>query len=217
MGGPTRAAVSSHWHAALLMLGSTVLFGLMAITIRLASASLHTFEIAFFRNFFGLLAALPLLLRHGPGFLRTDQFPRYLFRCLVGICSMLAGFWAIGHLPLAQAVSLSYSTPLVVTIAAAALLGEQVRARRWIAVALGFVGVLLIVRPGSAQFTAGTMVAVLAALLSSIVAIQIKQLSATEPADRIVIWTTLLWVPMSLLPALGVWQWPQGIDWVWVV
>ena len=104
MGGPTRAAVSSHWHAALLMLGSTVLFGLMAITIRLASASLHTFEIAFFRNFFGLLAALPLLLRHGPGFLRTDQFPRYLFRCLVGICSMLAGFWAIGHLPLAQAV-----------------------------------------------------------------------------------------------------------------
>ncbi len=217
MGGPARAAVSSHWHAALLMLGSTVLFGLMAITIRLASASLHTFEIAFFRNFFGLLAALPLLLRHGPGFLRTDQFPRYLFRCLVGICSMLAGFWAIGHLPLAQAVSLSYSTPLFVTIAAAALLGEQVRARRWIAVALGFVGVLLIVRPGSAQFTAGTMVAVLAALLSSIVAIQIKQLSATEPADRIVIWTTLLWVPMSLLPALSVWQWPQGIVWVWVV
>ena len=203
--------------AALLMLGSTLFFGLMVVAIRLASSSMHAFEIAFFRNFFGLVVALPLLLRHGPGFLRTEQFPRYLFRCLVGICSMLAGFWAIGHLPLAQAVSLSYSTPLFVTIAAAALLGEQVRARRWIAVALGFVGVLLIVRPGSAQFTAGTMVAVLAALLSSIVAIQIKQLSATEPADRIVIWTTLLWVPMSLLPALAVWEWPQGITWVWVV
>jgi drug/metabolite transporter (DMT)-like permease len=207
----------THWRAAGLMLGSTVLFGLMAVAIRLASASLHTFEIAFFRNFFGLLAALPLLLRHGPGLLRTDQFPRYLFRCLVGICSMLAGFWAIGHLPLAQAVSLSYSTPLFVTIAAAALLGEQVRARRWIAVALGFLGVLLIVRPGSAEFSYGTMVALLAALLSSIVAIQIKQLSATEPADRIVIWTTLLWVPMSLVPALGVWEWPQGITWLYVV
>lgn len=207
----------THWRAAGLMLGSTVLFGLMAVMIRLASASLHTFEIAFFRNFFGLLAALPLLLRHGPGLLRTDQFPRYLFRCLVGICSMLAGFWAIGHLPLAQAVSLSYSTPLFVTIAAAALLGEQVRARRWIAVALGFLGVLLIVRPGSAEFSSGTMVALLAALLSSIVAIQIKQLSATEPADRIVIWTTLLWVPMSLVPALGVWVWPQGITWLYVI
>ena len=217
MGGPTRAAVSSHWHAALLMLGSTVLFGLMAITIRLASASLHTFEIAFFRNFFGLLAAAPLILRHGPGFLKTTQFPRYLFRCVIGICSMLAGFWAIGHLPLAQAVSLSYSTPLFVTLAAAAMLNEQVRARRWTAVALGFVGVLIIVRPGTSQFTVDAMIAVLAAVMSALVAIQIKQLSNTEPADRIVIYTTLLWVPMSLLPAMSVWQWPQGITWLWLV
>ncbi|WP_372013117.1 DMT family transporter [Pseudoxanthomonas sp. 10H] len=211
------APASTHWRAARLMLGSTLLFGLMAVAIRLASASLHTFEVAFFRNFFGLLAALPLLLRHGPGLLRTTQFPRYLFRCLVGICSMLAGFWAIGHLPLAQAVALSYSTPLFATIAAAALLGEQVRARRWAAVVLGFVGVLVVVRPGDAEFSMGTLVALLAALLSSIVAIQIKQLSATEPADRIVIYTTLLWVPMSLVPAWGVWQWPQGIAWAWVV
>ena len=159
--------------AALLMLGSTLFFGLMVVAIRLASASLHTFEIAFFRNFFGLIAALPLLVRHGPGLLRTTQFPKYLFRCLIGICSMLCGFWAIGHLPLAQAVSLSYSTPLFVTIAAAALLGEQVRARRWTAVILGFIGVLIIVRPGTAEFSTNAIVAVLAAVLSSIVAIQI--------------------------------------------
>lgn len=203
--------------AALLMLGSTMFFALMVVTIRLASSSLHTFEIVFFRNFFGLLAALPLLLRHGPGFLRTTQFPRYLFRCLIGVISMIAGFWAIGHLPLAQAVSLSYSTPLFVTIAAAALLGEQVRVRRWTAVALGFLGVLIIVRPGTANFSAGTLVALLAAVLSSIVAIQIKQLSHTEPADRVVIYTTLLWVPMSLFPALSVWQWPHGIVWLWVI
>ena len=139
-------AIPAHFRAAVLILGSTVLFALMVVAIRLASATLHTFEIAFFRNFFGLLAAAPLILRHGPGFLKTTQFPRYLFRCLVGVTSMLCGFWAIGHLPLAQAVSLSYSTPLFVTIAAAALLGEQVRARRWVAVALGFCGVLLIVR-----------------------------------------------------------------------
>ncbi len=208
---------STHTRAALLMLGSTLFFGLMVVAIRLASATLHTFEIAFFRNFFGLLVALPLLLRHGQGFLRTAQFPRYLFRCLIGICSMLAGFWAIGNLPLAQAVSLSYSTPLFVTIAAAALLNEQVRARRWTAVILGFIGVLCIVRPGTAQFSIGTLVALLAAVLSSIVAIQIKALSRSEPADRIVILTTLLWVPMSLLPALSVWQWPHGITWLWVI
>jgi len=203
--------------AALLMLCSTVLFGMMAVSIRLASEQLHPFEIAFFRNFFGLLVVLPLLFRHGPGLLRTQQFPKYLFRCVIGICSMLAGFWAISNLPMAQAISLSYSTPLFVTLAAAALLGEVVRARRWIAVVIGFIGVVVIVRPGAASFSTGTLVALLAAILSAIVAIQIKQLSRTEPADRIVVYTTLLWIPMSLLPALSVWTWPQGITWLWVV
>jgi len=209
--------VTTHTRAALLMLGSTVFFGCMAVAIRLASQSLHTFEIAFFRNFFGLCATLPLVLTHGPAFFRTTQLSRYGFRCLIGILSMFAGFWAIGHLPLAQAVSLSYSTPLFVTIAAVWFLGEQVRARRWAAVVVGFIGVLIIVRPGSASFSGGTLIALSAAVLSGFVAIQIKQLSATEPADRIVVWTTLLWVPMSLAPALFVWEWPQGITWLWVI
>ena len=203
--------------AALLMLGSTLFFGLMTIAIKLAAQSLHTFEIVFFRNFFGLMATLPLLLRHGPDLLRTTQLPRYVFRCTIGIVSMMAGFWAIGHLPLAQAVSLSYSTPIFVTIAAVFFLHEQVRARRWAAVVLGFIGVIIIVRPGSDSFTAGSLVALAAAVLSGIVSIQIKQLSKVEPADRIVFYTTLLWVPMSLLPALAVWEWPRGIVWVWVI
>ncbi len=211
------AARSQHLRAALLMLGSTVFFGLMAVAIKLASATLHTFEIAFFRNFFGLIAAMPLLLRHGRGLLRTTQLPRYVFRCMIGAVSMMCGFWAIGHLPLAQAVALSYSTPIFVTIAAVFFLHEQVRARRWAAVALGFVGVMIIVRPGSDSFSAGTLVALAAAVLSGIVSIQIKQLSKVEPADRIVFYTTLLWVPMSLLPALTVWEWPRGIAWVWVI
>lgn len=198
------------------MLGSTGFFAVMVIAIRLASESLHTFEIAFFRSFFGMLAALPLLLKHGPGLLQTRQMPRYIVRCVLGTLSMICGFWAIGNLPLAQAVSLSYSTPLFVTIAAALWLGEQVRARRWSAVTLGFIGVLVIVRPGSAEFSAATLVAVSAAVISGIVAIQIKQLAYTEPADRIVILTTILWVPLSLVPALWVWEWPRGIVWLWV-
>lgn len=202
--------------AALLMLASTLFFGLMAVAIRLASQTLHAFEIAFFRNLFGVVAALPLLLRHGPGLLRTQHLPRYVVRCLVGVVSMLCGFWAIAHLPLAQAVSLSYSTPLFVTVLAVWLLGEQVRARRWAAVLAGFVGVLIIVRPGTEGFTLASLVALTAAVMSGIVSIQIKQLSALEPADRIVLWTTMLWVPMSLLPALTVWEWPHGITWLWV-
>ncbi len=203
--------------AALLMFGSTIFFSLMAVAIRLASHTLHAFEIVFFRNFFGLIAALPLLFKHGPALLRTEHFPRYVVRCTIGFVSMLAGFWAIAHLPLAHAMALSYSTPIFVTIAAALFLHEHVRARRWAAVAVGFVGMLIIVRPGSDSFTVGSLIALIAAVLSGIVSIQIKQLSRTEPADRIVLYTTLLWVPMSFLPALSVWQWPQGFAWLWVI
>jgi drug/metabolite transporter (DMT)-like permease len=202
--------------AALLMTVSAVFFGCMAICIRLASHQLHAFEIAFFRNVFGALFAAPLLLRHGWGLLRTDKLGFYAVRCVIGIGSMLAGFWAIVHLPLAQAISLSYSTPLFVTIGAVVFLGEVVRVRRWTAVLAGFVGVLVIVRPGAASFTAASLVPLMAAALSATTAISIKYLSRTERADAIVLLTTLLWVPLSLPTAILVWQWPEPRSWLWV-
>ncbi len=200
-----------------LMVASTVLFGCMAACIRLASEQLHAFEIAFFRNFFGFVFSLPLLFRHGPGILRTQKLPLYLVRCLIGMVSMLAGFWAIVHLPLAQAIAISYSTPLFVTIGAVLVLGEIVGVRRWTAVLVGFLGVLVIVQPGASTFTAGTLVALLAAVGSASVAVSIKFLSRTEHPDAIVLYTTMLWIPMSLLPALFVWEMPVGITWLWIV
>ncbi|MFF2048370.1 DMT family transporter [Stenotrophomonas bentonitica] len=203
--------------AALLMLGSTLAFGLMAIAIRYATRYVPTQEVAFFRNAFGLLALLPMLIRPGSAPLRTQQLPRYFLRSAIGLASMLCAFWAIGHLPISQAISLSYSTPLFVTIAAVLWLGETVRLRRWAAVIIGFIGVLIIVRPGSTSFTPGTLVAVGAAVLSSLVAIQIKQLTRVDSADTVVFYTYVFWVPLSLVPALFVWVWPTGLAWVWLV
>ncbi|MCC7633487.1 DMT family transporter [Stenotrophomonas rhizophila] len=202
--------------AALLMLGSTLAFGLMAVSIRYATASVPTQEVAFFRNVFGLLVLLPMLLRPGRASLKTRQLPRYFIRSAIGLASMLCAFWAIGHLPMSQAISLSYSTPLFVTIAAVLWLGETVRARRWAAVIIGFIGVLIIVRPGSTSFTPGTLMAVLAAVLSSLVAIQIKQLTRVDSADAVVLYTYVFWVPLSLLPAVFVWIWPTGMAWLWL-
>ncbi|MFX6728791.1 hypothetical protein ABTH13_20800, partial [Acinetobacter baumannii] len=76
------------------------------------------------------------------------------------------------------------------------------------AVVVGFIGVLVIVRPGTAGFTAGSLVAVGAAVLSSLVAIQIKQLTRIDSADTVVLYTYVFWVPLSLVPALFVWAWP---------
>jgi drug/metabolite transporter (DMT)-like permease len=184
--------------AAWLMLGSTLSFGFMALAIRYATAYVPTQEVAFFRNAFGLLALLPMLLRPGRAPLKTQQLPRYFMRSAIGLASMLCAFWALGHLPMAQAVSLSYSK------------------RRWAAVIIGFIGVLVIVRPGTGSFSAGSLVAVAAAVLSSVVAIQIKQLTRVDGADTVVFYTYVFWVPLSLIPALFVWQWPSGIAWLWL-
>ena len=169
------------------MILSACFFGLMAITIRYASRQQHAFEIAFCRCFFGALAALPLIARHGWPILRTDKIGFYVARCVIGIIGMMAGFWAIVHLPLAQAIALSYSSPLFVTIGAVLFLGEIVRLRRWSAVAAGFIGALVIVRPGTDSMTAGAMIAVMAAALSGMTTVSIKFLSRSEPPDRIVL------------------------------
>ncbi len=217
MNTPALSPGATPMRAALLMLGSTMAFGLMAVAIRYATRYVPTQEVAFFRNAFGLLALLPMLLRPGHAPLKTQQLPRYFVRSAIGLGSMLCAFWALGHLPLAQAVSLSYSTPLFVTIAAVLWLGETVRIRRWAAVVVGFIGVLVIVRPGIAGFTAGSLVAVAAAVLSSLVAIQIKQLTRVDSADTVVLYTYVFWVPLSLVPALFVWVWPSGMAWLWLL
>lgn len=218
--------MTRHMRAALLMLCSTIGFGLMAITIRLASKTEPTWEVAFFRNLFGGLAALPIIfwpmLRQGRPLreylseVKSNQLPRYFVRCLIGVVSMFCGFWAIANLPLSQAISLAYSSPIFATIAAALLLGEKVRARRWMAVVVGFIGMLVIVRPWSHSFTTGALVAISAALITAIVAIQIKQLTRNDTPNTIVFWTYAFWIPMSLLPALFVWHWPQGQTWLWL-
>jgi drug/metabolite transporter (DMT)-like permease len=200
-----------------MMIASACCFGLMAVVIRIVSAHLHAFEIAFFRSLFGALFALLLLTRGGLRMLRTDRLGFYVLRCAIGTLSMLASFWAIAHLPLAQAIALSYSSPLFVTIGAVLFLGEVVRLRRWSAVVAGFIGVLVIVRPGADGFAPASLVALFAAAMTGTVTISIKFLSRSDPADTIVLLTTLLWVPLSLPAALFVWHWPQASVWPWLV
>ena len=213
---PVRADASPlPLRAALMMILSACFFGLMAVAIRYASRQQHAFEIAFFRSLFGAMFALPLIARGGRNLLVTDKLGFYVARCVIGMLGMMAGFWAIVHLPLAQAIALSYSSPLFVTIGAVLFLGEIVRMRRWTAVAAGFVGVLIIVRPDGVA--AGALIAVMAAALSGMTTVSIKFLSRSEPPDRIVLLTTLLWVPLSLPGAITVWRWPDAATWPWLV
>ena len=212
-----RPATRSPLYAPALMTTSAVLFGLMAVTLRLATAHVSSFEAGFFRSLFGLLFSVPLLFKPGLALLRTQHFNLYLMRSVFGTVSMLGSFWALAHLPLAQAISISYSTPLFVTVGAVFLLGEVVRARRWSAVAIGFLGVLIIMRPGATHFSFDMLVALGAAATAAGSYISIKFLSRTEPADAVVIYMTLIMTPLSLIPALFFWTWPGATGWCWLI
>jgi drug/metabolite transporter (DMT)-like permease len=202
----------------LLMVASTVLFAFMIVCIRLAAEEVHAFEATFFRSFFGLVFAVPLLLGGGWRSLRTTRLNLYFIRCLIGVGAMLSGFWALVHMPLVQAIALSYTSPLFVTIGAAMVLGEAVRARRWTAVVIGFIGVLVILRPGLVPFTPAAVVALVSAALTAGAAISIKFLSRTEPTEAIVVYMVLLMTPMCLVAAAPVWVWPtSGVTWLCLV
>jgi drug/metabolite transporter (DMT)-like permease len=227
---PDRALAGSvssmtHWLAGLppvLQAGIWMFFGgatggLMNVIVRFASAEMHPFEVVFFRNLFSLMFMLPWLVRTSATTgMRTGKFGFYVLRAGVAFVSMLTWFYGINLVPLATAQALNFTAPLFATIMAALILKEQVRARRWSAIAIGFAGVLVVLRPFGPTDTNMLWILVSAAT-GAMGAITVKFLSRTESASAIVAWMVLLGTPMSLVPALFVWSWPSLMGLVWLV
>jgi drug/metabolite transporter (DMT)-like permease len=213
--------------AAAWMVGASLFFAGLSGVIRHLGQQMHPFEVAFFRNLFGLVVMLPWLWRIGFGVLKTKRLNLYISRSALSLFSMLCWFTALPMLPFEQAVALSFTAPLFATVCAALVLRETVRGRRWTATILGFVGVLIIVRPGLGDvapsdaveeiFAIGALLAILSAMTSAVLTIIVKNLARTEPSDAIVTYMVLLLTPMSLVPAVFVWQWPTGEQWPWLI
>lgn len=188
-------------------------FAMMGGLIKFAARDLHPFEVAFFRCFFGLLWMAPWLLRHGPTALRTRRLPLYAFRASIGLVGMLAGFYALRFIALADATALSFTAPLFATIGAALFLGETVRRRRWTATLLGFAGVLIILRPGSTAVEPAALWTLLAAATTAVNMLIVKRLTDTEPTEAVVTWMVVMMTPMTFVAALLFWQWPTLAQW----
>src|SRR5205823_7318446 len=120
-------------------------------------------------------------------------------------------------LPLSQAVALSFTAPLFATVGAALFLHEQVRRRRWAATVIGFLGVLIIARPEALGVSFGVALAIGSSVLSAAVTLIVKRLSRTESSSAIVTYMVLIMTPLSLVPALFVWQMPPLAIWPYIV
>ncbi|TMK14050.1 MAG: DMT family transporter [Alphaproteobacteria bacterium] len=182
---------------------------MMNVLIRFAAYRLHPFEVTFFRCLFSLFVMLPFIIRSGPSILATPKVGFYTLRAVVGLISMLSWFYGITIVPLATATAVNFTAPLFATMAAALILHEDVRLRRWIAVVIGFVGVLVIMRPGRESLDAMLLLILLSAASSAMNNITVKYLVRTERPNTIVALFSVYLTPLSLIPALFVWEWPD--------
>jgi len=202
---------------ALYMIFASACFAAMNALIRLAAAELEPLQIAFLRNIFALAFMMPWLLRAGLKGLRTERLKLHLWRGVIGITAMVCWFTAVVRLPLSEAVALNFTVPLFATVAAVVFLKEVVRARRWSATAVGFLGVLIILRPGFADLTLLMALPVVAAAFMAVSITIVKRLSDTESVGAIVLYQNLILTILSFVPSLFVWRWPSGLEtWFYV-
>ncbi len=199
---------------AIYMTLAALFFSFMNLIVRLTAEELHPAQIPFFRNLFALLFMIPWAVNTGISSLRTHHIRIHLLRAVVGLASMFSWFTAVALLPLADAVALNFSAPLFATVGAALILGEVVRARRWTATGIGFLGTLVILRPGFAEITPTMALPILAAVLMASSMLIVKVLSRHDHPGTIVLYMNLLMTPLSLIPALFVWRWPSAGTWV---
>src|SRR5699024_6659808 len=172
---------------AMLAVAGALAFACSSALIKVAASDLPNVMVVFLRTLFGLLALLPWLARrHRHISLRTRRIGSHLLRIGAGLSAMYCFFYAIAQLDLASAVLLNYSQPLFIPFIAWAWLDERPAARIFPAVAVGFVGVALILRPGLDWFESAGFIGLAAGLLAATAMTSIRRMADTEPALRIV-------------------------------
>lgn len=207
-------ALSPNGRGAVLVIVGSAGFSVMAALVKHLGQSLDSFQIAFFRCVFGLMVLMPLLMRMGIGELKTGVPHLHGLRALFGVTAMMSGFYAFTHLPLATATAVTFTKPFFMIILAVIFLGEIVRWRRGLATAVGFIGVLVILRPGVGDFDPAMLVAVLQALAISCTVVVIKHMPKQESTFALVFYFAAISTVVSAVPAALVWQWPSGPQWI---
>jgi drug/metabolite transporter (DMT)-like permease len=191
----------------------------MIAIVRHLSSDLHPFELAFFRMFFGFLVLSPIFLRNGLAPLKTKRLALHAARGGCHVVSVLLFFAGLKLTPLAKVTALFFSAPLFGTALAFVVLHEIVRTRRIMALLVGFIGTVVVLRPGIADIDLGSMLILAAAATWGIALIIIKVLSRTEASLTTTLYTTLFVTPLALIAAVPVWQMPslEQVGWFVII
>lgn len=198
---------------AIYVVASGALFAGMGAIVRVASESLPNEMVVFFRSAMGLAVLLPWLWHSGPS-LKTRHLKFHLVRGLAGLAAMYCFFYAIAHLPLAEATLYNYSTPLWVPFIAFALLREPIPRRLAWDIGIGFLGILLILKPAFGGGGAPALIGLASGLFAAVAMVGIRRLTRSEPVSRIVFYFSLICTLVSAVPLAWTWRTPAPGLWL---
>ena len=189
-----------------LAIASTLTAALMASCVKFLSSDLNPFIICFYRCLLGLIFLLPFVARNKFQALKSNNIKLQFTRSMINIVSMICWFSALGMMQLEKATALGFTTPLFTTVLAVFFLGEIIRLHRTAALILGFIGILVIIRPGYIPFEYGALLMLIASLSFSFVLILVKRLSGIDTNLTIIFYHLLFMTPVFFIMSLFFWE-----------
>ena len=199
------------------MVFATFCYAVLYAVVKHLSHDLHTIQIVFFRSALGVLFMLPWLVRAGLGALKTDRHGAYWVRSGLNYIGMVMLMWGIGNLALQDVTALMYTGPLFTVVFVALILGEKVGPARALALAVGFSGALIIVRPGIIPISLAAIAIVSTSACYALCNVVTKSLGRSEDTNKIVFYVFLQMLIIGMGPAIYVWKTPALELWGWIV
>lgn len=198
---------------ALFLMQASIFFTIMALLIKLLGQHLHITQILFIRQLGMIVMVLPAIMSHFPGSLRSKLPGLQTLRLGFAIITMLCTFSAVIDLPLADATAISFAKSFFITIFAVLFLKEVVGIYRWSAVAVGFVGIMIMLQPGTADFSVYSIAALVGAAGAGAIMIILRMLSQKDSADTIMSWSALGVGLVMAIPGIYYWQPLATLEW----
>jgi drug/metabolite transporter (DMT)-like permease len=211
------ASFSAPARAALWITLAGLGFTLTMIGVREVTPELHILEAVLFRCLFGVVFMLPWMYRVGRIGLITQRPALIVTRGTLAYFVSAFYFMAATLVPLADMVSVTFTRPILGTIAAIIFLHELANARRWTSIAFGFLGMLIIVRPGFQELNLGILLVLAGVVIQTGNTIIVKFLTRTDPPDTIAFYHSLVMIPVATIPAIIVWVTPTIDQWFWLI
>jgi len=204
--------------AALWMGGSIVSFMIMTVAGRAVIPALDVFQVMEMRSIIGWFILLPLVFASG-GFaaMRTRRPMQHIGRNVVHYAGQFAWLQALTLIPLAQLISIEFTTPIWGALLAVFFLGERMNMRKIAAIVFGLIGVLVIVRPGATHIEPGHLIMLAGAVFFGISVIMVKSLTRTDKVVTIIFWMLIIQSVIGIVPAIMVWRTPTPDMWPWIV